>query len=67
MYLAYHWRGAFPLLGYWERFDDIDFSKLPKFLVIKCNNDSGSTKIIDDKDNLTQQDSDEMKKYFPGN
>jgi len=36
-----------PQIGVYDSFDDIDFSKLPKEYVIKCNHDSGSTKIID--------------------
>ena len=54
----------FPLLGYWESFDDIDFSKLPNQFVLKCNHDSGSTKIIKDKSALTKADLDEMKEKF---
>ena len=36
----------FPLLGKWKSFDEIDFSTLPEQFVIKCNHDSGSTKVI---------------------
>lgn len=46
----------FPLLGSWEHFDDIDFSKLPNQFVLKCNHDSGSTRIIKDKSKLTKED-----------
>ena len=31
-----------PLIGVYKSFDEIDFSKLPKKFVIKCNHDSGS-------------------------
>ncbi len=54
----------FPLLGHWESFDDIDFSKLPNSFVLKCNHDSGSTKVIKDKTTLTEEDLKEMKAFF---
>ena len=54
----------FPLLGYWKSFDEIDFSKLPNQFVLKCNHDSGSTKIIRDKSALTEADMMELKKHF---
>ena len=56
----------FPLLGYWESFDQIDFDKLPNQFVIKCNHDSGSTKVITDKSALTEQDFKEMRKFYKG-
>ena len=36
-----------PLLGVWDRAEDIDFESLPDKFVIKCNHDSGSTHIVD--------------------
>lgn len=51
----------FPLLGQWERYENIDFSKLPSSFVLKCNHDSGSVRIIEDK---TQINHKELKKYF---
>ncbi len=54
----------FPLLGSWEHFDDIDFSKLPNQFVLKCNHDSGSTKIIKDKTKLTEEELREYKAVF---
>ena len=54
----------FPLLGKWDCFDDIDFSALPKQFVLKCNHDSGSTKVIKDKDVLTAEDFAQLKKSF---
>ena len=54
----------FPLLGAWESFDDIDFDALPDQFVMKCNHDSGSTKVIKDKSALTQADFDEMKAFY---
>jgi len=38
-----------PLLGVWDRFDDIDFSKLPEQFVLKCNHDSGNVFVCRDK------------------
>lgn len=54
----------FPLLGSWKKFEDINFESLPEQFVLKCNHDSGSTKVISSKSNLTQTDLDEMKKFF---
>lgn len=36
-----------PLYGSWKNAEDIDFDSLPEKFVLKCNHDSGSTKIID--------------------
>ena len=36
-------------LGVWERFDDIDFDKLPNEFVLKCTHDSGSVMLCRDK------------------
>lgn len=55
---------TFKTLGYWETFDIIDFAALPNNFVLKCNHDSGSTKIIKDKNNLTQKDILELKKFY---
>ena len=41
-----------PLLGKWDSFDDIDFSKLPNKFVLKCNHDSGGLVICKDKDSF---------------
>lgn len=30
-----------PTLGVWDKFDDIDFDKLPNQFVLKCTHDSG--------------------------
>lgn len=35
--------------GPWERFEDIDFAKLPDQFVLKCTHDSGSVAICKDK------------------
>ena len=36
-----------PLLGVWDRFDDIDFERLPDKFVLKCTHDSGSVTICE--------------------
>ncbi|MBR5321205.1 MAG: glycosyl transferase [Clostridia bacterium] len=54
----------FPLIGKWASFDDIDFNSLPNQFVLKCNHDSGSTKVIKDKSSLTQADYDDLKQHF---
>lgn len=41
-----------PLLGVWDSFDDIDFSKLPDQFALKLNNASGSNIIVSDKERL---------------
>ena len=38
-----------PTIGIYERFDDINFSKLPNRFVIKCTHDSGGLVICKDK------------------
>jgi hypothetical protein len=39
-----------PLLGVYNNFEDIDFSKLPKQFVLKCTHDSGGVVICKNKD-----------------
>ncbi len=41
-----------PLIGVWDKFDDIDFSKLPDQFVLKCTHDSGGLVICRDKSKL---------------
>ncbi len=41
-----------PLIGVWDQFDDIDFSKLPERFVLKCNHGSGMNIIVEDKSKL---------------
>ena len=41
-----------PLLGVYDKFDDINFSKLPKQFVIKCTHDSGGLIVVKDKTKL---------------
>ena len=38
-----------PLLGVYDKFEDIDFNKLPNQFVIKCNHGSGYNIIVKDK------------------
>ena len=38
-----------PLLGVYDKFDDIDFEKLPNQFVIKCTHDSGGVVVCKDK------------------
>lgn len=41
-----------PTLGVWDKFDDIDFDKLPNQFVLKCTHDSGGLIICKDKSKL---------------
>ncbi|WP_051196271.1 ATP-grasp fold amidoligase family protein [Clostridium cadaveris] len=41
-----------PLIGVWNKFEDIDFDKLPNQFVLKCTHDSGSVFICTDKNNF---------------
>ena len=47
---------CFPLLGVWEKYDDIDFNALPEQFVLKCNHDSGSVKIIKNKSQINHKE-----------
>ena len=44
-----------PTLGVWERFEDIDFDKLPNQFVLKCTHDSGGLVICKDKSKLNKE------------
>lgn len=44
-----------PTLGIWEKFDDIDFDKLPNEFVLKCTHDSGGVVICKDKRKLNMK------------
>jgi len=44
-----------PLLGVWDKFDDIDFDSLPDRFVLKCNHDSGTVIICRDKATLDRK------------
>lgn len=41
-----------PTLGVWNKFEDIDFEKLPNQFVLKCTHDSGGLVICKDKAKL---------------
>lgn len=51
----------FPLLGTWKHFSDINFDELPNEFVLKCNHDSGSVKVINDKSIINKQ---ELESFF---
>lgn len=55
---------SFKLLGQWRSFDEIDFDRLPNEFALKCNHDSGSTKLIHDKAELTQKKKVELKIFY---
>lgn len=44
-----------PTLGVWNSLEDIDFDKLPKQFVLKCNHDSGGIIVCKDKDNFDRE------------
>ncbi len=48
-----------PLLGVYDKFEDIDFDKLPNQFVIKCNHGSGWNIIVKDKLKLDLQETKE--------
>lgn len=50
-----------PLLGVWERFEDIDFNLLPEQFVLKCTHDSGSAVICNKSDGI---DEIKLRKFF---
>lgn len=45
-----------PLLGVWDKYDDIDFDKLPDQFVLKCNHGSGYNIIVDDKSKFNKKE-----------
>ncbi len=53
----------FPLLGVWSHYEEIDFSILPQKFVLKCNHDSGSVKVVLDKDKIDHR---KFKEFFNG-
>lgn len=50
-----------PLLGVWDRVEDINFDELPDQFVLKCTHDSESAVICKDKTRLKE---DEVKKHL---
>ena len=45
-----------PTLGVWERFEDIDFTSLPKQFVLKCTHDSGGVVICKNRSDFNVED-----------
>lgn len=43
-----------PTLGVWDRFEDIEFDKLPNKFVLKCTHDSGGIVICNDKSSFVR-------------
>lgn len=41
-----------PLLGKWEKYEDINFNQLPNEFVLKCNHDSGGLVVCTNKNKL---------------
>ena len=41
-----------PLIGVWDKFDEIDFEALPMRFALKCNHGSGWNCIVEDKNKL---------------
>lgn len=39
-----------PTLGVWDKFEDIEFDRLPEQFVLKCTHDSGGLAIVKDKE-----------------
>ncbi len=57
-----------PTLGVYDKFEDIDFDKLPNQFIIKCTHDSGSYIICEDKENFDRKKAkDKIKKAFKNN
>ncbi len=50
-----------PLLGVWERFEDIDINQLPNQFVLKANHGSGMNYIVRDKNFFDKKDA--QKKF----
>lgn len=46
---------TFPTLFVWDRFEDIDFDKLPDQFVLKCTHDSGGVVICTDKNKFNKK------------
>lgn len=52
-------RYLIPLIGVWDRVEDIDFEALPQSFVLKCNHGCGYNIIVKDK---TEEDFDNIRK-----
>ena len=54
-----------PLLGSWEKYSDIDFSKLPNKFVLKCNHGCAYNILCADKSSFDKEDAiKKMKKWM---
>lgn len=53
-----------PLLGVYDKIDDINFEKLPNKFVLKCNHDSGSVTICENKENIKLKDLRRKYKFY---
>ena len=53
-----------PLIGVYDKFDDIDFDKLSNQFVIKCNHDSGGLIICKDKNRLDIETARKKTNYY---
>lgn len=51
----------FETLGLWDKYDDIDFDKLPNRFVLKCTHDSGSVVLVENKNLI---DHEKCKEFF---
>lgn len=51
-----------PLLGIWDKIEDIDFEALPNQFVLKCTHDSGSVIICKNKKNFNKEEAIEKLK-----
>lgn len=50
-----------PLLGAWDKYEDVDFDKLPDSFVLKCNHGSGWNAVIKNKNTV---DLEELRTNF---
>jgi len=53
-----------PLLGVWDRVEDIDFDRLPRQFVLKTTHDSGGLVVCKDKDQLDIPAAKRKLRYF---
>lgn len=49
-------RYVIPLYGVWDKFDEINFDKLPNQFVLKCTHNSGGIVICKDKENFDKEE-----------
>lgn len=55
-----------PLLGVWDRVEDIDYDALPNQFVLKTTHDSGGIIVCKDKRNLDRASAEKTLRYFHG-